>query len=91
MDGRNPVDHRAVGCSDRPVPTGVVMFFDDEQGWGAITSPELPAGMDVFVHFGAIETDDDYRTLAAGDPVVFEYEPGPQDGFPFRATSARRR
>nr|WP_145981569.1 hypothetical protein [Pseudonocardia sp. HH130629-09] len=43
------------------------------------------------MHFGAIQTDEDYRTLAAGDRVVFEHEPGPQDGFPFRATSARRR
>lgn len=69
--------------------TGVVTFFNDEEGWGAISSPDLPDDMDAFVHFGAIEAEG-YKTLAPGDRVDFDYERGWQDGFQFRTTRARR-
>ncbi|WP_234809113.1 cold-shock protein [Mycobacteroides saopaulense] len=33
---------------------GIVKFFKPEKGWGAITSPELPDGLDAFAHYTAI-------------------------------------
>lgn len=68
---------------------GVVKFFKAEKGWGAISSPELPAGRDAWVHFSVIEGTG-YRVLAAGDLVDFDYEQARQDNFDFRATRARR-
>ena len=62
---------------------GTVKFFKPDKGWGAITSPDLPDGFDAWVHFSAIEMDG-YRSLNAGDPVEFDYEPVEQDSFPVR-------
>jgi CspA family cold shock protein len=68
---------------------GTVKFFKDDEGWGAITSPELPAGFDVWVHFSVIEMDG-FSTLETGEQVEFAYEEVEQDGFRFRATSVRK-
>lgn len=68
---------------------GVVKFFKEEKGWGAITSSELPAGQDAFVHFSVIEGSG-YRALHAGDVVDFDYAPARQDSFAFVATRSRR-
>lgn len=69
--------------------SGVVKFFKAEKGWGAISSPELPQGLDAFVHFSVIEAEG-YRALDAGDRVELDYEPAQQDSFRFIATRARR-
>lgn len=68
---------------------GVVKFYRAEKGWGAISSDELPAGMDAWVHFSAIEGDG-YKSLDAGDDVEFEYEAAQQDSFRYRATQVRK-
>ncbi|HZZ47918.1 MAG TPA: cold shock domain-containing protein [Pseudonocardia sp.] len=68
--------------------TGVVKFFKTEKGWGAISSPELPDGLDAFVHFSVIEAEG-FRAFEAGDPVEFDYQPAQQDSFRFVATRAR--
>ncbi|MFD8500423.1 cold-shock protein [Amycolatopsis sp. NPDC059657] len=68
---------------------GIVKFFKPEKGWGAIASPDLPAGADAWVHFSVIEMDG-FRSLEQGDRVEFEYEAARQDSFRFRATSVRR-
>jgi cold shock protein len=68
---------------------GTVKFFKAEKGWGAITSPDLPASFDAWVHFSAIEMDG-YRGLETGDQVEFDYEAARQDGFRFRATRVRK-
>jgi CspA family cold shock protein len=68
---------------------GAVKFFKPEKGWGAISSPELPAEHDAFVHFSVIEADG-FRTLAAGDQVDFDYVPARQDSFRYVATRARK-
>ena len=70
------------------VARGVVKFFKDAKGWGAIASGELPDGRDAWVHFSVIEGDG-HRSLQAGDVVDFDYEPARQDSFTFRATRAR--
>ncbi|HWD55498.1 MAG TPA: cold shock domain-containing protein [Acidimicrobiales bacterium] len=63
---------------------GTVRWFDGEEGWGVIDSPEVPGGC--FVHFSNI-VGVGYRNLAEGEEVVFTYEePGfRQDGYDFRA------
>ena len=64
-------------------------FYNPEKDWGAISSPDLPDGLDAWIHFGAIEADG-YRSLDAGDQVDFDYEPARQDSFQYRATRARK-
>jgi cold shock protein len=63
---------------------GTVRWFDGEEGWGAIDSPEVPGGC--FVHFSNI-VGEGYRNLSDGQRVVFSFEePGfKQDGYDFRA------
>jgi CspA family cold shock protein len=56
---------------------------------GAISSPELPEGLDAFVHFSAIEAEG-FRAFEQGDRVDFDYVPAQQDSFRFVATRARR-
>ncbi|GAB3753127.1 cold-shock protein [Microlunatus parietis] len=68
---------------------GTVKFYKAEKGWGAISSPELPPGLDAFVHFSAIDAEG-YRELHQGDEVDFDYEPAVQDSFRFVATRARK-
>lgn len=68
---------------------GIVKFYKDEKGWGAISSAALPDGQDAFAHFSVIEMDG-YRSLDAGESVEFDYEPAVQDSFRWIATSVRR-
>ena len=68
---------------------GTVKFYRREKGWGAIESPELPAGRDAWVHFSFIEGTG-YKELVAGEPVEFDVEQVQQDSFDYRATGVRR-
>ncbi|HKN56047.1 MAG TPA: cold shock domain-containing protein [Amycolatopsis sp.] len=68
---------------------GTVKFFKPEKGWGAIDSPDLPAGLDAWVHFSVIESTG-FSDLEAGDQVEFTYEEAQQDSFRFRATHVRK-
>jgi CspA family cold shock protein len=74
------------------VVSGTVKWFDDEEGWGVLTSPTVPG--DVFVHVMCIEADG-YKVLNDGEEVEFEYEfvppPDVQDGCSYRATRVVRR
>lgn len=56
---------------------GTVKWFNNEKGYGFITSDE---GNDVFVHFSQIKKEG-YKTLAEGEAVTFEVvdgQKGPQ-------------
>ena len=68
---------------------GVVKFYKSEEGWGAISSPELPLGRHAFVHFSVIEGQSGFREFAAGDRVEFDFRPARQDSFDFVATRAQ--
>jgi CspA family cold shock protein len=68
---------------------GVVKFYKSEQGWGAISSPELPPGRDAFVHFSVIEGQSGFRAFATGDRVEFDFQQARQDSFDFVATRAQ--
>jgi CspA family cold shock protein len=68
---------------------GVVKFFKQEKGVGAISSAELPPGRDAFVHFSVIEADG-FRFLHEGDQVEFTFEPSVQDSFRYSVTWVRK-
>ena len=48
--------------------TGKVKWFNEEKGYGFITSDE---GKDIFVHYSAIQADG-FRSLEEGQKVSFE-------------------
>ncbi|MFC6712418.1 cold-shock protein [Branchiibius cervicis] len=64
---------------------GVVKFWKSEKGWGAISSPALPAGPDAFAHFIAIEANG-FRELTTGQKVRFRFHPAEQDSFNYVAS-----
>ena len=49
---------------------GTVKWFNDDKGYGFITSE---SGDDVFVHFSAIQGDG-FKSLSEGQHVTFEVE-----------------
>ena len=55
--------------------TGKVKWFNNTKGFGFIAPDD--GSDDVFVHFSAIKVDG-YKTLAEGQQVTFEAEPGPK-------------
>lgn len=65
--------------------SGRVDSWDEELGWGVLTSPEVPGKL--FGHFSEIQGEG-YRYLSAGDRVSFDYReapPGGVEGCPFIA------
>jgi CspA family cold shock protein len=54
------------------MPTGRVKWFNAGKGYGFI---EQDGGEDIFVHFSAI-TADGFKTLTAGQEVLFEIVQG---------------
>jgi len=67
---------------------GVVTYWKPDKGWGAISSADLPPGVDAFAHFSAVEAEG-YRELRPGQKVLFRYRPAEQDGFRFVADWVR--
>jgi len=55
--------------------SGTVKWFNDAKGFGFITPDG--GGKDVFVHQTAIQSEG-FRSLAEGDKVEFEVQPGPK-------------
>ncbi len=69
---------------------GTVKFWKADRGWGAISSPELPAGRDAFAHFSEV-VGEGYRVLEEGDEVEFALVERPQDSFDYVAENIRKR
>ena len=69
---------------------GVVVRWSDEEGWGAIASPELED--QIFAHYSKVQVDG-YKSLRVGQPVSLTYETPDflQDGYPHRALSVQPR
>lgn len=59
-----------------------VRTWDDEQGWGVLTSDATPGGC--WTHFSAIDVDG-HRTLSPGQQVRLTAESPGQDGYDWRA------
>lgn len=74
------IDSRRIGSMDS---VGTVRSWSAEEGWGVIDSPETPGGC--WVHYGKVAVRG-FRGLNLGQRVEFEWEPGDQDGYHFRAT-----
>jgi CspA family cold shock protein len=70
--------------NEREASDGVVKFWREEKGWGAISSADLPAGRDAWAHFSVIDMEG-YRSLTEGQRVEFRYHPARQDSFDFVA------
>lgn len=54
--------------------TGTVKWFNNAKGYGFIL-PDDEGGEDLFAHYSEI-TMEGYKTLKAGQAVVFEVTPG---------------
>jgi CspA family cold shock protein len=54
--------------------TGKVKWFDGKKGYGFII-PESGNG-DIFVHYSAIKTDNDFKSLKEGMAVQFDITEG---------------
>ena len=48
--------------------TGTVKWFDNRKGYGFAVNE---SGEDVFIHYRAIMSDADYKTLAEGQQIEF--------------------
>lgn len=57
------------------MPIGTVKWFNNAKGFGFILPQD--GGEDLFAHYSAIEMDG-YKTLKAGQSVVFEVIQGPK-------------
>jgi len=55
--------------------TGVVKWFNNQKGFGFICP--IDGGEDIFAHFSAIVMEG-YKSLKAGQSVLFEVEKGPK-------------
>jgi cold shock protein len=64
---------------------GVVLTWDGNAGWGVIESAQTPGGC--WCHFSCLAVDG-YAWLGVGTAVEFLFEPGPQDGYAYRAVQA---
>lgn len=68
----------------RSMVAGTVKFWNDDEGWGELTSPEVPG--ELWAHFSFV-VGTGYRSLSEGERVRFDPEhcPTGQDGYFWRA------
>jgi CspA family cold shock protein len=75
---------------DDELHDGIVKFYIEEKGWGAIASDALPLGRDAWVHFSMIDMPG-YRSLQQGQVVRFAFKQAKQESFDYVATYVRVR
>lgn len=62
---------------------GTVKWFNDEKGFGFISSDD--GSGDVFVHFSSIISGNGRKSLAEGQKVTYDTERDPKDAKKLRA------
>lgn len=67
--------------------TGMVKWFNADKGFGFIANDN--GGEDVFVHFSAIVSDSNYKSLQEGQAVTFDVEADPKNSSKLRAVNVR--
>lgn len=67
--------------------TGTVKWFNSEKGFGFIANDN--GGDDVFVHFSAIISDSQHKSLQEGQSVTFDTETDPKNASRLRAANVR--
>ena len=72
----------------RAETTGVVKYWRDNKGYGAIAS-EATAPWDIWCHFSQIDAPG-FRSLVAGDRVAVSYRRADQESFRYVAERVRR-
>jgi CspA family cold shock protein len=55
---------------------GKVKWFDSKKGYGFILPAEGAAIGDIFVHYTAIKTENEFKTLKEGMSVTFDLTEG---------------
>lgn len=65
---------------------GTVRLWADEEGWGVLDSDATPGG--TWTHYSSV-VGTGFRRLDPGQTVEFTYEHAKQDGYEFRAVSAK--
>jgi cold shock protein len=65
-----------------------VKFWNEEEGWGVLTSSDVPG--EIWGHFSQIEMEN-YRVVTVGQQVELDWEhyPSGQDGYVYRARRIR--
>ena len=66
---------QALGWEGKTIATGTVKWFNNAKGYGFILPSD--GGGDLFAHYTAIQMEG-YKTLKAGQQVVFDVEEGPK-------------
>jgi cold shock protein len=68
---------------------GFCKSWDDDAGWGVLTSPDVPG--ELFAHFSSIDAVG-FKSLSPGEHVRFDWESYPpgQDGYFYRATRVQQ-
>jgi len=56
--------------------TGKVKWFDSKKGYGFILPIENATSGDVFVHYSAIKSENEFKTLKEGMAVTFDLTEG---------------
>ena len=57
---------------------GTVVWWDDHRGIGFLHPQEWAEGSDLFVHYSQVHTQEEFKTLKAGQSVEFSI--GKRDG-----------
>lgn len=67
--------------------SGTVKWFNADKGFGFISDDN--GGDDVFVHFSAIVSGGEYKSLQEGQSVTFDIETDPKNSSKFRAKNVQ--
>jgi cold shock protein len=71
----NNQQNKILAYNPKTTYSGVVLWFNDQRGYGFIETPELTLGgthASIFAHFSRINSGEQYKTLSKLQKVTFE-------------------